>query len=364
MSRKPATPLASQPMVFAGVDEFNNRLANVTPEEYARQAAADIEFLARLDVIPRDALSDTDQLNYDLFRFDLESRMALGGFDGWRIPFLSDYGFYSEVMSLADNLSFRAVKDYEDYISRLNDTPRFFDENIANMRTGIADGFVAPRVIVNRVIPAIATQVSVKAEDTGYFEPFNDFPLTFSDQDKERLTNAGLAAIEDNVLPAFEALHTFMVDEYEPQARDTIGISAVDRGADYYEALVRYYTTLDLSAGDVHQIGLEEVARIRAEMEVIIENVGFEGTFADFLEFLRTDPQFYAKSAHELLAEASYFAKRIDGQMPIVSRPLKRCTLSWWMSMSRKPATLLAFQPWTAVPTIMKPWCAITQRWI
>ena len=211
---------------FAGVDDYNDRLANVTPEEYARQAAADIEFLARLDVIPRDALSDTDQLNYDLFRFDLESRMALGGFDGWRIPFLSDYGFYSEVMSLADNLSFRAVKDYEDYISRLNDTPRFFDENIANMRTGIADGFVAPRVIVNRVVPAIATQVGVKAEDTGYFEPFNDFPSTFSVEDKERLTSAGLAAITDYVLPAFEVLHTFMVDEYEPQARDTIGISA------------------------------------------------------------------------------------------------------------------------------------------
>lgn len=301
---------------YTGAEGYNDKLRSVTPETKKRQMEQDQAFLDRLNAIDRSALSVSDQVNYDLFAYTLESNISLGAFRGWRVPFLADFGFYSEVMSLADNVPLRTVKDYEDYIARLNEAPRFFAENITNMQTGIAEGFIAPRVIVGRVIPALETQLYESAEDSSYFAPFNDFPGTFGDDAKARLSAAGKTVIEESVLPAFRDLYDFFVDEYEPASRDSIGISDAPGGGEYYAALVKNYTTLDITPDEIHQIGLDEVLRIRSEMEAIIDRLGFEGSFAEFLEFLRTDPQFYAQTPRQLLAEASYHAKRIDGQMP------------------------------------------------
>ena len=306
-------PLAA---TYAGVADYNHRLACVTEDCYLEQQGEDRAFLGRLKGIDRVALSEEDQLNYDLFAFELEARIVQADFATWRIPFLADFGFYSSIMSLSESMPFRTVKDYENYIARLNEVARYFDEQIANMRTGLADGFTQPKVILGRIIPVVASQLSDNPEETAYFEPFNEMPDFFSEQDRARLIKAGLKAIEGSVLPAFARLHAFLVDEYQPATREAIGISGTPEGREYYAALVRYYTTFDITPEEVHQIGLREVARIRAEMEAIIEKVEFEGSFAEFLEFLRTDPQFYAKTARQLLAEASYHAKRIDGKMP------------------------------------------------
>lgn len=306
-------PLAA---TYAGVHDYDDRLACVTEDCYLEQQGEDRAFLGRLRGIDRRALSEEDQLNYDLFAFELEARIIQADFATWRIPFLADFGFYSSIMSLSESMPFRTVKDYENYIARLNEVARYFDEQIANMRAGLADGFTQPKVILGRIIPVVASQLSDDPEETAYFEPFNEMPDFFSEQDRARLTKAGLKAIEGTVLPAFARLHAFLVGEYQPATRETIGISGTPEGREYYAALVRYYTTFDITPEEVHQIGLDEVARIRAEMEAIIKKVGFEGSFAEFLEFLRTDPQFYATSARQLLAEASYHAKRIDGKMP------------------------------------------------
>jgi len=314
-------PLAA---TFNGVHDYDDHLACVTEECYLTQKANDETFLQRLEGIDGENLAAGDQLNYVLFQFMLEARIEQAGFSTWRIPFLADFGFYSSILSLTETVPFRTVKDYESYISRLNDVPRFFSEHIANMREGLRTGFTQPKVILGRIIPVVASQVSAMPQNTDYFKPFETFPAHFSEEDKERLKIKGFAAVAGSVLPAFQELHSFLVDEYEPATREAIGISEVEGGLAYYKALVRYFTTLDLSAEEVHQIGLEEVARIRAEMEEIIEKVGFEGTFAEFLDFLRTDPQFYAQTPHELLAEASYFAKRIDGQMPAFFGTLPR----------------------------------------
>jgi len=313
-----AERLKDEPLsaTYSGVHDYDDHLACVTEACYLEQKAEDQAFLARLVDIDRAALTEEDQLNYDLFRFELEARITQGDFTTWRIPFLADYGFYSSIMSLPDSMPLRTVQDYENYIARLNDVPRYMAEQIANMRQGLAEGFTQPKVILGRVIPVVASQLHDNAIETDYFTPFEDMPEYFSIEDRKRLLEEGTAAIATSVLPAFAALHTFLVDEYEPATREAIGISEVPGGRDYYAALVRYYTTYDITPEEVHQIGLDEVARIRGEMEAIIEKVGFEGTFAEFLEFLRTDEQFYATSAHQLLAEASYIAKRIDGKMP------------------------------------------------
>ena len=306
-------PLAA---TYSGISDYNDRLACVTEDCYLEQKREDEAFRARLREIDRAALSEEDQFNYDLFAFELEARITQADFATWRIPFLADFGFYSSIMSLNESVPLRTVKDYENYIARLNEVARYFDEQIANMREGLSEGFTQPKVILGRVIPVVASQLTDNPEETVYFEPFNEMPDFFSQKDKARLTTAGVKAIEDSVLPAFAKLHAFLADEYQSATREAIGISEVPGGREYYEALVRYYTTFAISPEEVHQIGLGEVARIRAEMEAIIEKVGFAGTFAEFLEFLRTDPQFYANTPRQLLAEASYHAKRIDGKMP------------------------------------------------
>jgi len=301
---------------FSGVHDYDHKLACVTEECYLQQKANDQGFLARLEGIDRDQLQSDDQLNYDLFGFEMRSRINQANFRTWRIPFLADFGFYSSVMSLPTSMPFKTVENYENYIARLNDVPRYMGEQIENMRNGLADGFTQPKVILGRIIPAVATQVQDFAFDTEYFSPFETMPNHFSSEDKKRLFDEGTVAITNSVLPSFRALHTFLVEEYEPQTRASIGASEMPGGAEYYDMLVKAFTTQEFTAMQVHSIGLSEVARIRGEMEEIIERLEFEGTFAEFLGFLRTDPQFYATSARALLAEASYHAKRIDGKMP------------------------------------------------
>jgi len=313
-----AQRLEDQPLsaTYNGVHDFDDHLACVTEACYQQQAANDAAFLIRLQEVDRDKISSEDQLNYDLFKFDLTARIELASFRTWRIPFLADYGFYSSLMSLTESVPLKTIKDYENYIARLNDVPRYMAEQIINMRAGLAEGFTQPKVILGRVIPVVASQVKDNAFETDYFTPFENMPEYFSTADKRRLLEEGTAAIANSVLPSLAALHIFLLEEYEPQTREAIGISEVPDGDRYYRALVRYYTTLDMTPEEVHELGLREVKRIRGEMEAIIEKVGFAGSFAEFLEFLRTDPRFYAASAHQLLAEASYIAKRIDGKMP------------------------------------------------
>ncbi|MCH8348267.1 MAG: DUF885 family protein, partial [Proteobacteria bacterium] len=161
-------PLAA---TYAGVADYNHRLACVTEDCYLEQQGEDRAFLGRLRGIDRTILSEEDQLNYDLFAFELEARITNAGFATWRIPFLADFGFYSSIMSLKESVPLRTVKDYENYTARLNDVARYFDEQIANMRTGLADGFTQPKVILGRIIPVVASQLSDDPEETAYFEP-------------------------------------------------------------------------------------------------------------------------------------------------------------------------------------------------
>jgi uncharacterized protein (DUF885 family) len=201
-------------------------------------------------------------------------------------------------------------------VERLNNLPAYFDANIAWMERGLADGFTQPRLIAELA----ASQVEALS-DAGTLrgllvEPIDSMPSTLPVAERERLRNETLAAVDATVQPAYENLLAFFRETYIPQTRESLGISEVPRGREYYQTLVRYHTTLDTSPEEVHQRGLDEVARIRAEMDAVIEETGFEGSFAEFLNFLRTDEQFYADTAEELLMHAAWIAKRADDQMP------------------------------------------------
>ncbi len=314
-----ANELAENPFsaTSAGVFDYNDRVPSAAPADYERRAEEAAAFAARLDAIDKDALSADDQLNAELLGFILKHDIALAAFDGWRIPFLADTGFHTNFGYIVGVTPFRTEKDYEDYLKRLAAFPAYIDQNIENMRQGLADGFTQPKEILPNILPSFAAQVKDSAEDHPYFAPFKSMPDGISKRRRKALRKQGEKILDEQVIPTFARLYAFMKDDYLPGARETLGASALPEGDAYYAALVRYYTTLDdATAEDIHQLGLKEVARIRSEMAQVIEDSGFEGDFGEFLEFLRTDEQFYAKSAQALLERAAWIAKDIDGRLP------------------------------------------------
>ncbi|MEQ1617765.1 MAG: DUF885 domain-containing protein [Terricaulis sp.] len=300
-----------------GVHEYDDRLPSVTPEANLRQAVGDRALLARLNAIDRAALSRQEQVSYDLFAFMVGERVRFAAYREWRLPINNDSGFYTEILQLADLQAPRTTRDYENYIARLNDVPRYFRENIANMRLGIRDGFTLSAEIIGGVREVVSGLRYARPEDAPLWTPFENFPASVPEAERAGLAAAGRAAIADAVIPAFDEFRVFFLEEYAPHARRTIAAQALPNGRAYYSDLVLYYTTLpEATPAQIHQVGLAEVARIRAEMEAIVREVGFEGSFGAFLTFLRTDPQFYATTPEQLLREAAWITREIDARMP------------------------------------------------
>ena len=309
----------------SGVELYNNKVPGVAPSDFARRRNIANDFLARLEGMDRNALDANDALSADLLAFILEHEIALAEFQGWRIPFLADTGFHTDFAYVVSATSFRTEKDYEDYIARLNALPRYIDQNIENMRRGLADGFTQPKEILPFILPSFEAQVKDNAAAHPYYGPFTAMPETISVRRKAQLREEGMTALSDKVIPAFARLAAFMRDDYMPRARDTIGAYDLPNGRAYYAALVRYYTTLDtVTPESIHSLGLKEVARIRKEMGVVMAQTGFKGTFRQFIEFLRTDKQFYPKTPEALLERAAWIAKDIDGRLPAYFGKLPR----------------------------------------
>jgi uncharacterized protein (DUF885 family) len=299
------------------VHDYDDRLPTVTPQSYQQREAADRAFLARLQAIDRGGLSPQEQVSYQLFAFMVGERAKLAPYRDWRLPLNSDSGFYADILLLADMQNPRTTRDYENYIARLNDIPRYFRENIANMRRGMRDGFTLPAEIIGNVGAIVEGLNYARAEDTPFYAPFAEFPASVPETDRARLASAGRAAIANAVIPAYAEFRTFFQREYRPRARRSIGASALPDGRAYYADLVRYYTTLpDAAPERIHEVGLAEVARIRARMNAAMAEAGFTGSFEEFLAFLRSDPQFYAKTPEELLQRAAWITREIDGRMP------------------------------------------------
>jgi uncharacterized protein (DUF885 family) len=292
------------------------RWGDLSPERYAEDRAADMVFLDRLEAIDENNLPAGEIVNFATLDYLLRFRVELAQFDMQRAPFSNDSGFFSTPLYVASSTRPRNVEAAENWIARLEDLPRYLDKNIYWMREGIAAGYTQPANIIGGVRDQIAAIAAMSIEETGMVDPIDALPASVPDAERARLRAAAEAAVADHVLPAYQALLDFMDEEYVAAARTELGISSVPDGRAQYQALVRYHTTLDTSPEEVHQRGLAEVARIRSEMEAIIEEVGFDGTFAEFLNFMRTDPQFYAESEEELMMYASWLAKRADDAMP------------------------------------------------
>lgn len=298
-----------------GVSEFNDRMPGVSPADQSRRLAAEQAFLRRTQDISSESLSIAGRINLDLLQWVLEDSIGAYELNLSRIPFNTFSGFFMNALTASSGVSMSSVDDYEDYIARLSDIPRYFHENLDNMRVGAADRFVLPQIVIDGVLPTIEAQVKDNPEDSSFFDPFTDMSDRLSAAEQNRLREAGRAVIRNEVLPAFAAVAAFLHEEY--QASDTVGAEDLEEGKDYYAFSIKRYTTLtNTTASEIHQTGLAEVERIREDMNSIIDELEYDGDFAAFGEFLRSDPQFYANSQEQLLKEVAYIAKRIDYKMP------------------------------------------------
>ena len=300
-------------------DSQSNPDAAHLPEVNAKAQAARLAHwdgvLKQLDGVAVKDLSADNQINYAVYRPQIENLAAAIRFRDYEMPFNSDSQFWADLgfmtrRPLRDERSARA------YIAKLNDVPRYFDEQTANMRAGLKRGFSVPRAVLDGRDVSIASYAQVKSpEDSEFYNPLKDLPASMPADTQARLRADARQAISSKVIPAYAKLLKFFRDDYMRHARKTLAAESMPDGKAWYRQQIKEYTTLDLDPEAIHQIGLKEVARIDAQMQATMKKSGFTGDFPAFLKFLRTDPQFYAKTPEELLMRAAWIAKQVDGKL-------------------------------------------------
>ena len=305
-------------------DPSTRRMPDVGPEAQARRLAMWEDVLGQLDAIDASQLSEQNQVNLAVYRPQLEALAANVRLRAYEMPFNSDSSFWA-ALGFMTRGDFRNADAYRAYAARLRDVPRYFDQQMDNMRAGLARGFSVPRAVLDgRDVSIAAVADLADPEEAALWSPYERMPASIPAAEQDALRAEGRAAIAEAVIPAFASLLTFYREEYVAQARTTLAAEAMPGGEEFYRAQIREYTTLDLSPQEIHDIGLAEVARIRAEMDEVIATTGFEGDFDAFLHFLRTDPQFYADTPQELLNHAAWIAKRVDGVIARFFDPVPR----------------------------------------
>jgi uncharacterized protein (DUF885 family) len=302
----------------------NGRLARVSEADQRRRYEHWKGVRESLDVISCDRLERDECINFRMFRRQMDQRIADYETRAYLIPFNSDWAFYFNWSRMPKTAKFGDAKDYERYIARMNEIPVVMDQYIELMREGLRTGITQPRIILDGRDEPMKSQLVESPVDSPFFAPFSERPEFMNPEVWADLVARGEAAVSEGVIPAYQRLFDFFHAEYLPGARTTLGATELPGGERFYQEQIRLYATVELTPDEIHQIGLDEVARIREEMEAIIAEVEFEGSFADFIDFLRTDPQFYATTPKELLAEASYFAKKTDGRLPSMFGRLPR----------------------------------------
>ncbi len=297
-----------------GDNRFNDRWTDYSLAAIAKREGEDRAALAKLHAIGRTGLSAADQLNYDTFEWQLQRSIERQQFHEYLQP-INHQGGVQTADGLAEVLPFASVKDYQDWLKRMAAVPTLVDQAIALMREGAKSGNVPPKVLMQRVPAQIAAQIVSDPTKSPFYRPFLNFSDAIPASERPALQAQAQQVVRDRLVPAYRKLASFVNDEYMAKTRDSIAAADLPNGKAYYDFLARYYTTTDLSAAQIHAIGLKEVARIRGEMEKVKAQTGFKGSMADFFTYLRTDPKFFEKTPEALLTHYRALAKRIDPEL-------------------------------------------------
>ena len=309
---------------LSGDNRFNDQLPHVAPQDWERHRQTLRGFHQRLASIDRANLPEGEQLNYDIFRRLLEDAILEDDYGVYYLPIARTAGFHLEFPELFQFVPLNTIKDYENYIARLEAFSRFVQDNITLMRAGLQKGYRPARVSLEGIDAALASQVVDSPQASPLFQPFTHFPAGFSLDDQDRLIEDGGTVIMSSVVFGFRELRRFVQEEYLPAARSEVGAYSLPGGHDFYAHRIHMFTSLDLSAEDVHVTGQKEVARIRAEMQALIGETGFSGGLKAFIEFLRTDARFYVQTGEALMAHTALILKRMDGELPRLFKTLPR----------------------------------------
>lgn len=305
-------------------DRSATRLPDMSPEALEKKQQKRQHLLEQLQQVDQNSLNEQQAINYQILVYELQDAIDEYRFGAHYMPLTSESGFHSSLGFMASGTEFSSVKSYQDYLTKLASVPRYMQQQTDWMRKGIDKGFTQPKAVLTGYEQSIQAYISETPEQSIFYRPFKKKPQFIADADWASFEQQAKALIAQQINPAYQQFYDFFVGTYRPSARDEIGANALPQGEAFYQNRLEHYTTLKMTPQQVHQLGLQEVARIKAEMQQVIDQVGFKGSFADFIEFLRTDPQFYAKTATDLLKEASFIAKKADAELPKLFKTLPR----------------------------------------
>ncbi|MEO3865095.1 DUF885 domain-containing protein [Rheinheimera fenheensis] len=300
------------------------QLTDMSPQALAQRQQQRLAWQAKLQQVNVNSLSEQNRINHAILAYRLADDIDEYRFGAHLMPLTAESGFHTNLGFLPQRTAFRSISDYQNYLRQLSAIPRYMSQQTDWMRQGIASGMTQPKAVLTGFEKSIISYVVAEPADSVFFQPFAKQPAFVSDADWQQLVDEAKQQIRLSVNPAYQAFYQFMLDEYLPAARDSIAASALPNGAEYYQNRLQHYTTLALTPAQVHQIGLDEVKRIRGEMQQVIDDLGFNGSFAEFVQFLRTDPQFYPKTPEELMRYAAFLSKKADAQLPKLFKTLPR----------------------------------------
>jgi uncharacterized protein (DUF885 family) len=304
-------------------DEENaSKIPNIAPAKLAADAAQYQTYIDTLQAFDVNSLSHEEQITHTIQLYRLQNYVDEYRYNAHFVPLTSEYGFHSSLLNLYYRFDFDNNDSITGYINTLQDIPAYFDQQISYMRQGMAVGQVQPQAVMQGFESSVAAVITDNVIDSPFYQPF--IQLDRDDAALSELKIQAMQVIHNDVNQAYQRFYDFLVNEYIPQAKTDIAVKTWPNGADFYQNRIKHYTTTDLSADEIHAIGLSEVARIRSEMQGILDKVGFTGSINEFIQFLRTDEQFYAKTPDALLKHAMYLSKRIDGMLPQLFNKLPR----------------------------------------
>ncbi len=306
-----------------GDRRWNDQWTDMSLDAIERRQSEQQDFLRRLRRIDSSRLSDTSELNYDLFRRQLENSIDSHQFKNYLMP-MSQRGGVQSLESTAESLRLANVQDYEDWLARMSQIATVVEQTMGRMEIGRESGYMPPKILMDRIPDQVSSQLVEDPESSPFFKAFAGIPDTIVDADRERLQQMARDIIDESVVPAYREFSNYFNDVYLPASRNSIGASSLPNGEAFYEYRTQLFTTTRMTPDEIHRLGLNEVKRIRDEMQLVIDELEFEGSFDDFLNFLRTDPQFYYDTPEELFEGYLAISKRIDPELVKVFGKLPR----------------------------------------
>ncbi|MFC3194148.1 DUF885 domain-containing protein [Marinicella sediminis] len=316
--------LSPQLAAYLGDKSRAGQLDDQSADFYLEQNNRLQPLLDQLNKLNKNKLSFEDQVSLQMQQAFLQQTLADNRYKEYQIPITAEGSFHVNLATMHRYASFNTAEDFQSHLQKMKQIPRVIQQHIDNMRAGLERGFTQPQVIIQHYPQFIQTYITEDVEQSTFYQPFHKQPKHLDDQAFTDFQQQARTIIKEAINPAYRQFKSFMQETYIPGARTTIGAHHLPDGQAYYQQQIKEYTTLDLTADEIHQIGWQEVKRIRQEMEQIIAKLSFNGSFAEFLQFLRTEPRFYATTPDELLTTARDIAKRMDGELPKLFTRLPR----------------------------------------